>query len=63
MWNLQGNDANELIYKTETDSQTQRANVENLETLSTIVGQVGVGKDWGKGQFGSFGWTCPHCSI
>ena len=22
MWNLKGNDANELIYRTETDSQT-----------------------------------------
>ena len=26
MWNLK-NDTNELIYKTETDSQTQKANV------------------------------------
>ena len=27
MWNLKRKDTNELIYKTETDSQTQRRNL------------------------------------
>ena len=27
MWNLKKNDTNELIYKTETDSQTLRTNL------------------------------------
>ena len=43
MWNFKGNDANELIYKTETDSQTQR-------TQRTIAGW----QDWGRiGEKGS----------
>ena len=27
MWNLKKNDTNEVIYKTETDSQTQKTNL------------------------------------
>ena len=42
MWNLKKYDKNELIYKTETDSQTQRTN------LLLPGGRVGVrgGIDW-----------------
>ena len=39
MWNLKRNDTNELIYKTETDSQTWRMNLWLLEAED----------GWGKG--------------
>ena len=38
MWNLKENDANELIYKTETDSQLMKANL-----------WLPKKKDWGEG--------------
>ena len=38
MWNLKY-DTNELIYETETDSQTQRADL-------WLPREVGVGKEW-----------------
>ena len=38
MWNLKKNDTKELIYKTEIDSQTQKAN------LCLPKGKVGVDK-------------------
>ena len=40
MWNLKGNDTNELTYKTETDSQTLKRNL----TVAGAEGRVG-GKD------------------
>ena len=38
MWNLKGNGTNELIYKTERDSQTQKMNI----LLPGGKGQLGV---------------------
>ena len=46
---LKRKDANELIYKAETDSQTQRMNL-----------QLPRGKGGMKGQFGRLGLTCSH---
>ena len=54
MWNLKRNDTNGSTYKTET--QTYRMN------LWLPVGEGG-GKEGGKEQFGSLGWTCTHCYI
>ena len=54
MWNLKRNDKNELTYKTERDSQTQRTNLRLPAPR---------GEGWGKGQLGSLGWTCTHCYI
>ena len=54
MWILKRNDTNRLTYKTEGGSETQRVN------LWLRVGEGG-GKDRGKGQFGSLGWTHTHC--
>ena len=42
MWNLKRNDTNELIYKTGTDSQTQRMSLRSPEG----------GDEWGKGNLG-----------
>ena len=50
MWNLERNDTNELIYKTETDSQTQR------RTYGYQWGTVG-------GRDRSLRMTCTHCFI
>ena len=50
--NLKRNDTNELIYKIETDSQTQKMNL-------LLPG----GKGGRKGQLGSLGLTCTHCYI
>ena len=52
MWNLKINNTNELIYKTGTDSQTQRMNLWSSGW-----------KDGGKGQLGSLESTCTHCYI
>ena len=38
MWNLKRNDTNELIYKTETDSQLFRARTLNLEKELMVAG-------------------------
>ena len=51
MWNLKTNDTNELIYKTERDSQTWKTNM------------VARGKGWGGGIVRDFGWTYTHCYI
>ena len=52
MPNLKRNYTNELTDKTETDSQTQRMNLQ---------GHGGEGGE--KGQLGSLEWTGTHCSI
>ena len=52
MQNLKKNDTNELIYKTETDSQTQRTNL-----------WLPGGNGGGKGQLGSLGLKCTHYYI
>ena len=41
MWNQKRNDTNELIYKIETDSQTQRMN------LRLLRGSTGGWDSWG----------------
>ena len=48
MRDLKRNDTNKFIYKTETDSQTQRT-----------YGYQGEGE----GQLESLGWKCTHFSI
>ena len=54
MWNLKGNDTNELTYKTETD----------LETLRTSLWLLwGWGEDGGKEYLGCLGWAYTHCYI
>ena len=45
-------DTNELIYKTEADSQLQRTNL-----------WLPVGKGCGEGQIGSLGLTCTYWYI
>ena len=52
MWNLKKKDTNELIYKTETDSQNLKTN------LWLPKGTGGGGRmDWG------FGTACTHYCI
>ena len=51
MKNLKGNDTNELIYETETDSQTQRMNL-----------WLAAGEEWGE-EIWNLGLTCTHCYI
>ena len=51
MQNLK-NDTNELIYKVEADSQTQRMNL-----------WLPGGKGRREGYLGSLGLTCTHCYI
>ena len=48
MWNLKKNDTNELIYKTETDSQTQETNM------------VTKRKGWHKLEYGIKRGTLPN---
>ena len=50
MKNLKRNDTNELIYKTETDSQRMN--------LSLLGGRAG-----GERELGSLGWKCTHRYI
>ena len=50
MWNLKGNDTNELTHKTERDSQT-------------LDPAYGCRENGGKGYLGSLGWTRTHCYI
>ena len=45
MWNLKRNDTNELIYKTETDSQLFRERTLNLEKELMIAGRRKGGKE------------------
>ena len=52
MRNLERNDTNELIYKTETDSD-----LENEFMVTTR------GYEWREGQLGSLVLTCIHCYI
>ena len=50
MWNLnKKKDTNELIYKTETESQREQI--------------YGNGGGWGEEQLGSLGWTGTYCCI
>ena len=56
MWNLKRNDTNELVYKTETDSDLREQN----------YGRWGWGgvENEGKGYLGNLGWkTYTHCYI
>ena len=52
MWNLKKNDKNELIYKTETDSQTSKTNL-----------WLPKGKHGGEGEIRSLGLTDTHYYI
>ena len=50
MWNLKRNDTDELTKQ--RDSQTYEDEL-----------MVARGRDGGKGQLESWGWTCTHCCI
>ena len=45
MWNLKSSDANEFIYKTETDLQTQRMNLWLPGEKDEMEGQMKFGTD------------------
>ena len=51
MWNLKGNNADEFIYKTKRFMDLDR------QFMVAVTGEQR------KGQLGSLGWTCTHCSI